>query len=259
MIYTCYEMIRDCRAGLPEGWSYFVSSYVPVVRKLMAHYAADDPALLDRILLVLREPGSSLFQSIEPAPERWFLGELRQAVLAQLETAPAGIEIDLATVAAALQPLTLVEKQAAWFGTMRYDTASTGAMLRTAPATVEKIRRRAADLIRGAVDAWNQSLLADNGVALGRAAAAASGNGCLSAKAFLDVLDGRATWRGREELESHAATCWHCIDRFCRLMEVVGWLRDTRPLSDAEAAPYRKLLGIEAPRRPLWKRLTSGA
>ena len=31
MIYTCYEMIRDVRAGLPEGWRYFVDHYISVV------------------------------------------------------------------------------------------------------------------------------------------------------------------------------------------------------------------------------------
>src|SRR6185436_15508074 len=71
MIYTCYEMVRDCRADKPEGWSYFVASYVPVIRKLLAHYGAGDTAALERVLLGSRDPESSLFRSLEPAPERW--------------------------------------------------------------------------------------------------------------------------------------------------------------------------------------------
>src|SRR5579872_7394029 len=135
MIYTSYEMARDCRANLPQGWSYFAVNYVPVVRKLLAHYAPDDPAQLDRVLLALRDPASSLFQNLEPSPERWFVAELRQKVLAQLPTPAPGIAIDLETVAAALEPLTMLEKQAAWIETMRYPAAATGAMLRVAPAT----------------------------------------------------------------------------------------------------------------------------
>ena len=30
MIYTCYEMVRDCRENRAEGWRYFIRNYVPV-------------------------------------------------------------------------------------------------------------------------------------------------------------------------------------------------------------------------------------
>ena len=84
------------------------------------------------------------------------------------------IELELETVAAALEPLTLVEKQAVWLETMLYSHAQTGVLLRMAPPTVEKIRDKGADLIRGKVDSWSRTLLAENGLSLGRAAAAAA-------------------------------------------------------------------------------------
>ena len=83
MIYTCYEMIRDCRADKPEGWSYFLTQYVPVIRGLVTHYFPDragDPALVERVLAALRQPQSSLFESLDPAPERAFVAGLRQRV-----------------------------------------------------------------------------------------------------------------------------------------------------------------------------------
>ena len=47
MVYTSYEMIRDCRANKPEGWSHFVIHYVPFIRRVIAHYFPekrdDDP------------------------------------------------------------------------------------------------------------------------------------------------------------------------------------------------------------------------
>jgi hypothetical protein len=260
MIYTCYEMIRDCRAGRPEGWSYFVANYVPAVRKLLAHYAGGSAsqAVLERVLVAARQPESSLFQSLEPAPERWFVAQLRQRVMAELAGPPAEIPLDLETVAAALEPLTLVEKQAMWLETMRYSPAQTGVLLRMAPATVEKIRVRGADLIRGKVDAWSHTLLAENGAALGRAAAAAAGNECLPPKTFFDLLDGRTTWSGRDRMERHSIGCWHCIDHFCRLVEVVELLRGNQPLAESEAEPFRRLLGVPASQRPWWKRRASG-
>jgi hypothetical protein len=245
MIYTCYEMIRDCRANLPAGWRYFVRQYVPAIRKLLEHYG-NGKAQLEPVLAAVRNPQSSLFQMMDPAPERPFLAELRQQVVAQTAQPVPSIELALDAVAAAWQPLTLVEKQAAWLETMRYSPAETGELLRMSAATVQKIRARAADLIRGQVDTWNTRLLMENGQALGRAAAATRGADCLPAKAFLDVLDGRTTWQGRERMEPHVLLCWYCIDHFCRLLEVVAVLRAIRPLTEEEAAPLDRLLGVAA-------------
>jgi hypothetical protein len=237
------------RANLPEGWRHLITNYVPLIRTLLAHYAPGAGrrcGVLNRVLVGISKPESSLFQSREPAPERWFLAELRQMVLAELEMPAPEMEIDLETVAAALEPLTVTEKQAAWFETMRYTPVETGPMLRMAAGTVEKIRQRAAELIRGKVDAWSATLLADNGAALGRAAAAAAGKDCLPVAAFLDILDGRTTWRGREDMERHVSGCWHCVDHFCRMVEVVEVLRGPA-IVRAEAEPFGQLLGIQRP------------
>jgi hypothetical protein len=260
MIYTCYEMIRDCRADRPEGWRYFIASYVPVIRQLLARYrdgGTADGAALERVLVSVRQPQSTLFQSLEPAPERWFVAQLRQQILEQMPPLESS-GLDLETVAAALEPLTLVEKQCAWLETMRYTPAETGVLLRMAPATVEKIRNKAGELIRGKVDSWSRTMLSESGRALGRMAAAAGGAECLPPKLFFDLLDGRTTWGGRDRLERHVTRCWHCIDHFCRLVEVVEILRSNQPLADTEAAPFRELLGVAEAAGPAWKRWLSG-
>ena len=260
MIYTCYEMIRDCRAGRAEGWCYFVASYVPVIRKLLAHYQPGGPekATLERVLLAAHQPESSLFQSVEPSPERWFVAQLRQKVIFELPSETPAATIDLETVSAALEPLTLVEKQVAWLETMLYQPAEIGVHLRMAPTTAEKIRGKVADLVRGKVDSWSRTLLAENSRELGLSAVAAAGPDCLPPKTFLDMLDGRTTWRGREELERHVTRCWHCIDHFCRLVEVVEVLRGNQPLAEAEAAPLCELLGVAPAKSPMWKRWLAG-
>ena len=145
MIYTCYEMIADCRAGRPEGWRFFVSSYVPVIRQLLARYRPAEPAGLEPILAALHRPESALFQSLDPAPERWFVAQLRQKLLEQLTPTSPASTIDLETISAALEPMTLVEKQVAWLETMLYSPAETGVLLRMAPATAERIRGKAAE------------------------------------------------------------------------------------------------------------------
>ncbi|MGA3076809.1 MAG: hypothetical protein ABSG56_24370 [Bryobacteraceae bacterium] len=255
MIYTSYEMIQDCRANRPEGWSYFLTNYLPVVRQFLKHYFPDraaDQSLLERVLR------TNLFQSLDPAPERTFVAELRQHVLRAVEadraSAAPEISIDIEALGAALEPLTLTEKLVAWFETMYYAVSDTGRMLRMSPQTAEKIRARAAELIRGSLDAWRSSVLPENGPLLGQAASALSTKDCLPAKAFFDVIDGRTTWRGREEMEQHVKGCWHCLDHYCRLLEVVDVLRASKPLPEAEAEAYKRLLGIEAPKRSFWKR-----
>ncbi|MCX6631159.1 MAG: hypothetical protein NTW28_26405 [Candidatus Solibacter sp.] len=262
MIYTCYEMVRDCRADLPEGWTHFISHYVPVIRKTLAHYApqrAGDSALLDHILLAIRQPGSFILQSTEQPEERWFVAQVRQLIAAELVAPAPEIPIGLETLTAALEPFTMTEKQAAWFETMHYSPAEAGPMLRVSPETVEKVRDRAAELIRGKVDSWRRTLLAENGGALGREAAAAAAQDCLPTKAFLDVVDGRTAWPNREMMDRHLRACWHCVDHFCRMLEVVHLLRGSQPLSEAESQPFRALLGVAAPRRTGWKRLIGGA
>ncbi len=245
MIYTCYDMVRDCRADRPEGWRYFITNYIPAIRKLVAHYGGEDQALIERVVRAVRKPESSMFASLEPAPERWFLAELRQKVLGELPEPAPEIELDLETAAEAFAPLTVVEKQAAWIEGMGYSPEETGAMLRMAPATVAKIRDRAAELLRGQLDSWRRSLLRENGRRLGKLAAAARGPECPSAKAFLDILDGRTTWSGREQVERHVTGCLHCIDHFCRMAEVIELLRQVKPLAAEESQRWRTVLGIE--------------
>ena len=257
MIYTSYEMIRDCRANTASGWRHFLRHYVPVVRRILAHYAGTEGAL-ETELASVGKANSVLFQRLEPLPERPFVAELRQSVLAGFPCPAARLPLDLEQVAKALEPLTIVEKQAAWLEGMQYGASATGEMLRMSGATVEKIRGRAAECIRAHVEGWNTALLAENGLALGREAASARGKDCLPAKTFLDVIDGRATWRGREEMERHVLGCWHCIDHFCRLHEVVELLRGIEPLTEEEAAPFDTLLGVRTEKRGGLRRLFGG-
>lgn len=259
MVYTCYEMIGDCRAGRAQGWTYFLGHYVPLIRRFLEHYFPEcegDAALIERILAALHAGG--FLRSLEPAPERAFVSELRQEVLRLAEADRAGavpdIRLDLEALSAALEPLTLTEKLAVWLETMRYHGADTGRMLRMSSQTAEKIRSRGAELIRAAVDSWSRDLLAANGAQLGRAAAALDTKDCLPAKAFFDVIDGRTTWRGREEMERHVRDCWHCLDHFCRLLEVVDVLRGAQPLGAADVERYQRLLGIQPPKRRFWQR-----
>ena len=92
------------------------------------------------------------------------------------------------------------------------------------------------------------------GAAVFGIAAAAGSKECLPLKAFVDILDGRTTWQEREQMERHVTACWHCIDHFCRMVEVTHLMRGLQPLTEAEAGPYRKILGLTS-QQPAWKRM----
>ena len=49
----------------------------------------------EHVLFAIRRPESSMFHSVEPAPERWFVAELRQKVLAELKPSAAEFAIEL--------------------------------------------------------------------------------------------------------------------------------------------------------------------
>lgn len=262
-VYTCYDMMADCRANKREGWSFFITQYLPLCRELLAHYfpeRAADTQLLGRVAVATCRPESGLFADRGLALEREFVGDLRQHVLAAAEADRAGepppSPLDLDTLTAALEGFTPVERQAAWMATMRYGAADSARILRMEPKTAEAVRERATDAVRQRVDRWSRDILEANGALLGRAAAAGKTDSCLPGRAFLDLLDGKMTWRRRQDMDFHLNTCWHCVDHLCRLREVDELLRLNKPLPLEEAPPYLALLGIASEdKKPLWKRM----
>ncbi|MFN3324011.1 MAG: hypothetical protein ACK5AZ_10990 [Bryobacteraceae bacterium] len=263
-IYTCFDMIADCRANKREGWVYFVTHYLPLCGTLIEHYYPDrsaDAELLGRVLRALRDPKSSLFGT--PESEREFCSRLRQFVLAAVEddkasTAPE-ISLDFETLTEALAPLTAMERQAVWLEAMGYHPEHAGSLLNMDAATAGGIREKAADLLRGKMDQWNINVMQQNGFLLRQAVKGLETEQCFPSRTFLDLLDGRMTWADRQDVDRHMVGCWYCVDHLCRMREIDAILRDSRPLRAGEAEPYLKLLGLPAGKVPFWKRLFAGA
>ncbi|MCC6344734.1 MAG: hypothetical protein IT166_21215 [Bryobacterales bacterium] len=263
-IYTCPDMIRDCRADRPEGWSYLVTTYVPFIRRLLKHYYAGkaEGELTHRVLRALRNPQSALFAAPGAGTEREFAAMLRQEVLRLAEAEEAGataeVDLDLETFSAALGPFTVTEKQLVWFESMAYDAESTALLMNIEVSTVQKARDRAEEALRQALDRWRRGMLGDNGFALGKLAVAARKADCLAAKAYLEIIDGRITWARKRDYDFHMGGCWHCVDFFCRIREADFALRQVRPLSAEEARPLRELLGLPDGNKSPWRRLFGG-
>ncbi len=262
-VYTCIEMIRDCRDGKAAGWAYFVRRFVPFCRGMARHYLADPSRCDDvvvNVLRALRDPAAGFFLLPEAIVERELILALRAPVLEavrreQLPREPE-VAVDLETVSAALEPLSILERQMVWLETMAYDAPRTSVLMRVSPETVGKVRDKAAELLRAKMDHWTRTLLGENGAALGEAAKAAQPEPPpVTVKVLLDAIDGRITWSDRQQMERALAGSWPAIDLFCRVREADQVLREAKALAEPEVDAILHLLGVEAVKPPLWKRI----
>ncbi|MGH9674226.1 MAG: hypothetical protein ACRD44_13675 [Bryobacteraceae bacterium] len=247
-------MVHDCLAGEVRGWSHFVRTFGPSVRTMLAHYGgrADD---LGTVLRRLRSSGPALWHDDGLVGDRDFLMRLRPWILQRAgEPPPAEIALELETLAAALEPLTVVERQIAWTETMRYSAVEAARIMRCAPATAEQVRRKAGDLLRASLDRWKDGVVEENGRALQRQAQASPPEDKIGVREFFDIIDGRITWDRLAGLERRLKASWHEIDHFCRIREADDLLRSRASVSPEQEAELLRGLGLEAPKPSFWRR-----
>ena len=259
-IYTCLDMIQDCRENKPAGWSYLIRSYIPVIRIYLTHYysgRAADTQLIERVLKGLHNPSSGLWSGA--ATEREFVAQLRQEVLRIVELDKASVvpevPIDLEVLTDALEPFTATERQFVWFQTMSFDSAATAKLMNLEASTVQASRDRADEALRSKLDRWRRGLIVENGLPLGKLAVDSKTEKCLSAKAYIDMVDGRITWSKKKDYETHMMQCWFCVDHCCRIREADFALRTVKPLSPEDAEPFRVQLKLPAEKKGILQRM----
>jgi hypothetical protein len=264
-VYTCYDMITDIRAGKPEGWHYFIVNCVPAIRHFLKHYrpgVTDLDGETERLMLRFREDPGSAIRTLEPTAEREFFFAMRQDVLRETPDSaqdPPG-ELSLEALSAALTDFTPLERQIVWFGGMGYDPDRIAHMLSMVSTTAEKVRERAEESLRGHCDNWSRGMMQAHGPVLGRLAAAGNPERRTANKQLLDLIDGRAGWNEKQEIDQLLQHSWTNVDHLCRLRETTQMGRELKPLPEEEAARFRDALGL-APRSkaPFWKRIFAGA
>lgn len=255
-IYTCFDMIVDCREGKPEGWRYFVRTFAAALRRLFSHHGGGD----DQVYLTidrLRGPASPL-HSMQPMTQREFLDQLRPLVLELTSKPIDGVPPDLALVQEALAPLTAVERQTAWMETLGYSTGEAARIMRMSPDTAAKLRARTDELLRSKLDDWSAGILAKHGRALGEEVELSPPETRLIYRDFFDVMDGRNSWQHRTMFERKLEESWFEVHRACCIREADDALAQTRPLDDAAAQPMLDRLGVAPESAGFWKRLTAG-
>ena len=248
-IYTCYDMIRDCREDKPEAWQFLVINYVPALRKIITHYGGGE-AELDALLKKLRGPDSPL-KEMKEMSGREFVDQLRRHIVPK---APE-LGVDHEAVLEALSPLMGIERQEAWFETYGYSAEDAARIMRLAPETGRKIYERTGELLRAKLDDWQAGLLKKHGLALGEAVEKMRPEETLSYRDFFDVIDGRNTWQHRTTFSRTLESSWYEVHRACSIREADEALEKSKPLTEAEAAPYLERLGVVVPKKSLFKRM----
>lgn len=240
-------MIADCRAGKPEGWRFLARNFVPPIRWLLARYGKGEAELRAQLVELKNGGGMARF---EPMVYRQFIAGMRP------EPAVTGeAPFDLAALSEAMTDVPALERQNLWFETMGYDVAETARLLRQSVETATAARDRMLEQLRTKLDSWTRTMLRDHGPALGAAARADKPAEPVSFRLYLDVIDGRATWQNRADVERALLAHWYEIDQFCRVREADAAYTDTKPLTEEEAAPYLELLGVGPAKASFFRRL----
>lgn len=256
-IYTCFDMIVDCRQGNAPGWRHFVRTFVPPLRRLLSHYGGGEDHVFE-LIDHLRAPSGSPLTAMQPMTEREFLDCLRPLVLELTAKPEPGTAPDLTLVQEALAPLTAIERQTAWLETFGYSVNEAARIMRLAPDTAVKLRARTEELLRSRLDDWSTGILSRHGRALGVEVERQTSAEPLTYRDFFDVIDGRNTWQHRMHFERTLEESWFEVHRACRIREADDALDKAKPLDDAAAQPILDRLGIPAEKPGLLKRLFAG-
>ncbi|MCC6291113.1 MAG: hypothetical protein IT164_00545 [Bryobacterales bacterium] len=256
-IYTCFDMITDCRQGKPEGWRHFARTFLPPLRRIVAHYGGGEEQVM-HLVERLREAKSSPLNGMRPMTEREFLDSLRPLVLELTRTPVREPAPSLELVQEALAPLTAIERQTAWLETFGYPAREAARIMRMAPETAVKLRERTGELLRAKLDDWSADMLARHGYALGAEVEGQPPAEPLSYRDFFDVIDGRNTWQHRTTFERTLEESWFEVHRACRIREADDAMDKAKPLDGDALRAVLGYLRIPAAKTGFWKRVLAG-
>lgn len=241
-VYTCYDMIPDCQRGKIEGWQFLVARFVPPLRRMAHHYRGSE----SHVRRLLQDLADSRLSGWQAMPEREFLYNLRDPLLQVIEYRAnrAGV-LDADFISEVFEPLTAIERQLAWFEVLEYNTDQAAFFFRMSAENAAAIQNKARELLRARMDDWTRTALHDNAANLTESVRARKPESPVAAKVYFDWIDGRLTWRARQETEAKVIESWYELDALCRVREADEFLRGIEPLPPDEVAEHLKSLGFE--------------
>lgn len=240
-VYTCLDMVRDCRAGRREGWEHFITEYFPFCQAVIEHYLPErsgEPDILRTLMVIFSRPGCTIFEISGVALEREFLLGLRNTVLEQLRPPRSG---QTAPDTSLLAGFSALERQIGWLETMGYEDRDAARMLNLDQQTVASARAKLHEVLQGA--------------GLFGTVLPAAVEDCIIPRLLADYTDGRLTWQTREAVERHLCGCWRCVDLLCRLRESEFLMHRRLPLQAEQIERLREVKGLPQQRKSFWRKV----
>jgi len=240
---TFHKTLAGCEQGSRGAWLGFVSSYTPVMLRILGVYAPacdeeDKRQVWQEGLRLLCADNFQRLRSFGHQSEREFIVDLRafllEVVANQMDPVADNRDAPQPTptiVKGLLQGLPLIHELVVFLKLAGYSDSTLEGILRITPAVaqsgLERLQPNYAATLKREHDgglwpaAW-MSLL--------RHAWADRTDACPPLRQFVRVLDGQTGWNEKESLEGHAVECLRCLERWAALREVTHWLRETTPL-----------------------------
>ncbi|MGH9668663.1 MAG: hypothetical protein ACRD3A_00940, partial [Terriglobales bacterium] len=154
-IRTVFVMAEDCVRGEPRGWEEFVRGHGWVAAQLLARYFPTLTPEADQHLAAVfqraRAGDAAWFRGLTFTNEREFAMAFRELVFAYGREA-ARLPLPgapLEKLQAAVDKLTLMERETLWLRMKGYDARQIAAMLSNAAATAEAAANAANDSLGG--------------------------------------------------------------------------------------------------------------
>jgi hypothetical protein len=255
-LWTLQRILPACEEGQAEAWRAFLDLYSSVAHGLLGVYfrdSGDGPRKIwKRALPDLSANDYERLRAFDHQAEREFLADLRAFLLelGELGLDPArdltGPERPSAeTLGAVLQGLPFLHQQAVFLKLAGYSDAALDKMLRIPPLAIERaVERLQKDYSVFLKREQDECLWPAAWLAFQRSVRAAPGKDCPPLRQFVRIFDGQASWYDKKPAEEHVTACFHCLERWCALCEVVYWRAKAVPLSAAEQDELLSLLPV---------------
>ena len=236
-LMTFHKILPGCEEGNPEAWRAFLENYTPTALQLFGVYSSWAPEVCwgcwHDALQALSANEGAILRRFSQQSEREFLVGLRaflqDRAATKLKSSQDAADPPAPTVESLgglLKGLPLLHQEIAFLTLAGYSQGTNENILRISPAVAEeglmRLRASYASILERRDD---RCLWPSAWIGICQAARAAEQKECTPLRQLIRILDGQISWYDKSPAEAHRSKCFHCLERWTSLLEVVAWDR----------------------------------
>jgi hypothetical protein len=260
-LMTFHKILPGCEEGGRESWRAFLENYTPIVFQIFGVYSPwDTETRWERwreALPALTANQCEVLRGLSHQSEREFLVDLRAFLLdwmgsrldpihdAQDPPAPTG-----EALLELLKGLPVLHQEIAFLALAGYSQAILEKVLRITPSVAGEGLNRLRARYPLVVDRnQNRCFWPSAWLGITHSARASGEKNCASLRMLIRIFDGQASWYDKDPVESHRASCLHCLELWTALQEAVMWERLAETLPPARLEPLLAVVPLRAPEK----------